>query len=505
MNANDFDNLWGAVKFKAKRESSWKSSIEITGIYLGTYIKKGKRFFPIDEFTGIDYPVTSGKPMYIPIVEDCFNNNDTDTFFGLPIFLGDYIKNVEFKSPSDKLRFARKKMYEYLVQASDYEFSCITDLKDDVNLVSFIAEGDSVSYNIDMSSTLRTSLMECRNSEGNKFYLNRKDIVKKVQERVVAQDLQVEAFVNAVYNNQKYGEFEGLKTNVMIIGPTGVGKTETCMTTAKILDVPMIIKDATKYSTTGYVGGDVVSLLDDLLTEANGDVKKAEKGIIVLDEFDKLGEDSASNSSIRTKDVQQELYGLMDRGVYTIKHNKETIKIDTSKITFVFAGAFQRIIDAKSNSKKAIGFNQDDGVLENVVITRDDLHKLGGMEREFLRRVPVIVQMKSLEKEDLKEILTTSKISNLRMWQTALFSTDRIRLSCDTSAIDAIASKSFLTGGGASALKTVVTETLSQILSDAADGVLYNTDVFIDSDTVTDPKKYVKKEQNVKVKKEMRG
>lgn len=396
-------------------------------------------------------------------------------------------------------------MYEYLVQASDYEFSCITDLKDDVNLVSFIAEGDSVSYNIDMSSTLRTSLMECRNSEGNKFYLNRKDIVKKVQERVVAQDLQVEAFVNAVYNNQKYGEFEGLKTNVMIIGPTGVGKTETCMTTAKILDVPMIIKDATKYSTTGYVGGDVVSLLDDLLTEANGDVKKAEKGIIVLDEFDKLGEDSASNSSIRTKDVQQELYGLMDRGVYTIKHNKETIKIDTSKITFVFAGAFQRIIDAKSNSKKAIGFNQDDGVLENVVITRDDLHKLGGMEREFLRRVPVIVQMKSLEKEDLKEILTTSKISNLRMWQTALFSTDRIRLSCDSSAIDAIASKSFLTGGGASALKTVVTETLSQILSDAADGVLYNTDVFIDSDTVTDPKKYVKKEQNVKVKKEMRG
>ena len=145
--------------------------------------------------------------MYIPIVEDCFNNNDTDTFFGLPIFLGDYIKSVEFKSPSDKLRFARKKMYEYLVQASDYEFSCITDLKDDVNLVSFIAEGDSVSYNIDMSSTLRTSLMECRNSEGNKFYLNRKDIVKKVQERVVAQDLKVEAFVNAVYNNQKYGEF----------------------------------------------------------------------------------------------------------------------------------------------------------------------------------------------------------------------------------------------------------------------------------------------------------
>ena len=91
------------------------------------------------------------------------------------------------------------------------------------------------------------------------------------------------------------------------------------------------------------------------------------------------------------------------------------------------------------------------------------------------------------------------------MWQTALFSTDRIRLSCDSSAIDAIASKSFLTGGGASALKTVVTETLSQILSDAADGVLYNTDVFIDSDTVTDPKKYVKKGQSVKVKKEMRG
>ena len=160
-------------------------------------------------------------------------------------------------------------MYEYLVQASDYEFSCITDLKDDVNLVSFIAENDSVSYNIDMSSTLMTSLMECRNSKGNKFYLNRKDIVKKVQERVVAQDLQVEAFVNAVYNNQKYGEFEGRKTNVMIIGPTGVGKTETCMTTAKILDVPMIIKDATKYSTTGYVGGDVVSLLEDLLILMN--------------------------------------------------------------------------------------------------------------------------------------------------------------------------------------------------------------------------------------------
>lgn len=505
MNANDFDNLWGAIKFKAKRESSWKSSIEITGLYLGTYIKKGKRFFPIDEFTGIDYPTLLGKPAYIPIIEDCFSNNNTDTFYGLPVFLGEYIKNASFKSPSDKLRFARKKMYEYLVQASDYEFSCITDLKDNVNLVSFIAENDSASYNVDMSSPLKSSLMQCKDPESNKFYLNRKDIVKKVQERVVAQDSQVEAFVNAVYNNQKYGEFEGLKTNVMIIGPTGVGKTETCMTTAKILDVPMIIKDATKYSTTGYVGGDVVSLLDDLLTEANGDVKKAEKGIIVLDEFDKLGEDGASNSSIRTKDVQQELYGLMDRGVYVVKHDKKQVKIDTSKITFVFAGAFQRIIDTKNNSKKAIGFNHDEEKKKNVIITRDDLHKLGGMEREFLRRIPVIVQMKTLEKEDLKEILTTSKISNLKMWQTALFSTDKIKLSCDSSAIDAIASKSFTTGGGASALKTVVTETLSQILSDAADGILYNTDVYIDAETVSDPKKYVKKEQKVKGKKEMRG
>lgn len=487
MNENNLNCLWGAIKFRVNRTSQWQNEVEVAGFYLGSYIKAGERFFPIDEFTGIDI-VEENEKLYIPMVEECFNIKDNDIFFGLPIFLGNELKNLE--SFSDKLRFARKKMYEYLACASEYEFSCITDLKDDMKIISFLAQTESSSYAIDMSKPLDFEFLKSKDKDEN-LYLNRKSIVNKVKERIVAQDDQVETFVNAVYNNQKYGAFEGLKTNIMIIGPTGVGKTELCKTIAKTLDVPMIIKDITKYSTTGYVGGDILSLLSDLLYESDGDIEKAEKGIIVLDESDKIGKVNSSNSSIRTIDIQHELYGLIGNGVYTVKYEDEEVEIDTSQITFIFTGAFQNIIDLKKKDKKSIGFNSCENTTSNILITREDLHVLGGMEREFLRRVPIIIQMNSLKKDDLKKIITTSKISNLKVWEDALLNVDNIKLTYDESVVDLIATKAEKLGGGASAIKTVVTRTLSQVLSDAADGNIKNATISISDKTIDNPKEYV--------------
>ncbi len=486
MNNDSLNCLWGSIKFRVNRTSKWQNEVEVAGFYLGNYVKNGNRFFPIDEFSGINIAEEDEK-LYVPIVEECFDIEDNDIFFGLPIFLGDELKDIRFLS--EKLRFARKKMYEYLAQASKYEFSCITDLKDDIKIISFIAQTDSSSYSIDMNKSLDFEYLKSKDKDSSP-YLNRRNIIDKVKERVVAQDDQVETFVNAVYNNQKYGAFEGLKNNIMIIGPTGVGKTELCKTTAKILDVPMIIKDITKYSTTGYVGGDILSLLSDLLYEADGDIEKAEKGIIVLDEADKIGKVNSGNSSIRTADVQHELYGLIGDGVYMVKYEDEEVEIDTSQITFVFTGAFQNIIDLKKKDRKLIGFNSCENTSPDVLISREDLHKLGGMEREFLRRVPIIIQMNSLKKEDLKKIITTSKISNLKVWENALLDIDNIKLIYNESTIDVIATNAEKLGGGASSIKSVVTNTLSQVLSDAADGIIKNTTISISDETVGDPKKY---------------
>ena len=185
---------------------------------------------------------------------------------------------------------------------------------------------------------------------------------------------------------------------------------------SKILDIPMVKVNAVDFTCSGYKGRDVISMLRDLYIKSGKDIEKAQRGIIFIDEFDKLGKDS-SDKSIRTSDVQEELLGLIEGGEYPISLDgrSENIIIDTRKITFIMSGSFQELIDSMS-SKKTIGFGADN-CIPDIKITREFLIEKAGILRELLGRIPVMVQMNSIDEKIMRQVLTTSKISNLVLWR----------------------------------------------------------------------------------------
>lgn len=184
--------------------------------------------------------------------------------------------------------------------------------------------------------------------------------------------------------------------------------------------------------------------------------------------------------------------GLLEGKTYDVELNKfDIVSIDTSKITFILGGAFQHIIDLDKNKKAKIGFGSLDETKEKTKkITRDELRENSIIELELLRRIPIIVQTNNLDKDDLKQILTKSKISNLKVWQTAFLENDNVVLKCTDSALDLIAQEAVSVGGGASGLKSVVASTISKIKSDILDDMLFDCEVTITEETVKDNSNY---------------
>ena len=325
--------------------------------------------------------------------------------------------------------------------------------------------------------------------------LTRKEIIKYIEDRVLYQNEQIETLVDSVMSNQKYYDYEKLKENLLIIGLTGTGKTEMVSTLAKLLNIPYVKADATKYTTTGYVGKSVVDMLRALYIKAECDVVKAEHGIIIIDEFDKLGNRGNTQSGVRSTDVQEELLGLTECGEYSFDFDGKEVTIDTSKITFIFMGAFQNVFKAINGDTKSIGFNCDVNKKKanNRKITRDELIDIGGIKSELIGRIPIIIQTNPLDKDAMKEIVASSKISNLRIWQEAFLEKDNIKLVVTDEALDMIAIKSSNLNIGARGLKSVMSSVLRKIRSDVLDGNLNDNEITITKDTIENPSKYLVK------------
>ena len=444
----------------------------------------------------------------IPCLESFEPNSDSDEFYGFPLKIcervnGNNLKiiNNDFfdKSPETLLEEVKSFEYAYTYGSKDEKF---------VSMIYAISKNGDLTV-VDFSTSFYANFFEfideylCIDENSSKKQeLKREDILNQMYSSVVSQDEQVKVLVDTVLSNQRYAEYEGLKENLMIIGPTGTGKTLMCKTLSKILEVPIIIKDATKYSSTGYVGLNVVDMLEDLCREADYDLDLAEKGIIVIDEFDKLGkQESSTGSNVRTKDVQHELLGMLDGGIYTVTIDKTTAEIDTSNITFVLAGAFQDILQKVSLENKTIGFGGNVETKKTIAkITREDLAKYGGIERELLRRISSVIQMNPLYEKELKQILKTSKISNLKVWQNAFLEKDGVKLICSEEAYDLIAEEAYKLGSGASGLKSIASNTISEIKAKILDGELNDCEIEITEETIKDPTKYLikKKEKGMK-------
>ncbi|AMN30959.1 hypothetical protein BFS06_12160 [Clostridium perfringens] len=316
----------------------------------------------------------------------------------------------------------------------------------------------------------------------DKFNLNEfkpSQLKKELDKYVIGQDEAKKILAVEVYNHFKRINIGNLidKTNILLIGDTGTGKTYLVETLAKILDLPLSIVDITRYTESGYSGDDVENIIKDLLIQSNKDVEMAQQGIIYIDEVDKIasGKDSLNRKDVSGQGVQKSLLKIIEGTTLNFILNKKEFIVDTSQILFIFGGAFKgldEIIKKRLNkSTKQIGFlrdNSDNDILdEDYEIETCDLLEYG-MMNEFVGRMPLIAKLNKLNKSDFKEILLKSKKSLIYQYIN-LISTDDIEAEFTDEAIDYIVEEAIKLDIGARGLKGVLAKKMNNILFELPD------------------------------------
>jgi len=319
-----------------------------------------------------------------------------------------------------------------------------------------------------------------------------KEIYRRLNQYVVGQDRAKKVLSVAVYNHYKRiltgaappDDLELGKSNILLIGPTGCGKTLLAQTLAKILDVPFTIADATTLTEAGYVGEDVENILLALIQNAGGDLQRAQRGIIYIDEIDKIARKSGDSPSISRdvsgEGVQQALLKILEGTIAHVppqggrKHpHQEFLKLNTANILFICGGAFvgmEKIVLQRATDRRVVGFKGEKERAAHEMtpnellhlVTADDLLQFG-LIPEFVGRIPVIVSVDPLDTEMLVQILTEPKNSIIKQYQR-LFALDHVELVFSPDALQAAAEQALNYKTGARGLRTMIEGLLLDVM-----------------------------------------
>lgn len=351
------------------------------------------------------------------------------------------------------------------------------------------------SYNL--IKQLESFTVESTNIENNKKDVEKTDITPReifarLEDYIIGQSEAKKTLAIAIYNhykrleiNKQNTDMEIKKSNILMLGSTGTGKTLLAQTLAKTIDVPFAIADATTITETGYVGEDVEHIIAKLVLAADGDIEKAQRGIIYLDEIDKIarkGESSSSSRDVSGEGVQQALLKLIEGTLCSVpdigqrKHpGQKMTQIDTSNILFICGGAFDGIekIISQRGEKGSIGFSaniknpNDNEQLNLDNLEAHDIVKFG-LIPELVGRLPVVTTLKTLEVSDLIRILTEPKNAIIKE-KEAFFNYHNIKLTFTEEALTRIAEIAIERKTGARGLRTIVDKSLQDIMFDLPD------------------------------------
>ena len=355
---------------------------------------------------------------------------------------------------------------------------------------SGIVRGDLQPY-VPSASPRRTM------GTGRRHRMVPREIKSALDEHVIGQDIAKRALSVAVYNHYKridaeeylhaYDDVEIEKSNILLLGPSGSGKTLLARTLARVLDVPLAIADATALTEAGYVGEDVESILSQLLQAAEFDLERAERGIVYLDEVDKLarrGDNASITRDVSGEGVQQALLKMLEGTVAGVppkggrKHPEQSlVQFDTRHVLFICGGAFDGLAPqiARRLSRAPIGFHHDGAPTadpSDPTLFRhaepDDLLKYG-LIPELVGRLPVLTPLDGLTPPEMRRILTEPKNALVRQYQK-LFAMDGVDLVVDDGALDAVVDKAVRLKTGARGLRSVLESAMMDLMFEGPDG-----------------------------------